>query len=257
LIHPTAIVDPGARLGATVSVGPYSVIGADVEIEDGTRVGPHVVINGPTRIGRDNRIYQFCSLGDAPQDKKYRDEPTRLEIGDRNVIREYCTINRGTVQDAGVTRLGDDNWIMAYVHLAHDCQVGSHTIFANGASLAGHVHVHDHAILGGFALIYQFCRVGAHSLCAFGSHVRKDVPPYVVVSGQPAEPHGLNTEGMRRHGLSSDSMARLRQAYKLLYREGLSLEEARGRVADLAVGSPEVSLLLEFLSEESRHGVIR
>jgi UDP-N-acetylglucosamine acyltransferase len=257
LIHPTAIVDPAAHLDSGVSVGPYSVIGAGVEIGAGTWIGPHVVINGPTRIGRDNRIFQFNSLGDAPQDKKYRGEPTHLEIGDRNVIREYCTFNRGTVQDAGVTRVGDDNWIMAYVHIAHDCEVGSNTIFANGASLAGHVQIEDHAILGGFALIYQFCRVGAYSLCAFGTHVRKDVPPYVTVAGQPAEPHGLNVEGLRRRNAPAQTNAQLRQAYRTLYREGLSLEEAKARLAELAAESPEVGRVLRFLERESRHGIVR
>jgi UDP-N-acetylglucosamine acyltransferase len=257
VIHPTAIVDPSARVMAGVTVGPYSVIGAEVEIDEGTWVGPHVVINGPTRIGRDNRIFQFCSLGEAPQDKKYAGEHTWLEIGDRNVIREYCTFNRGTVQGAGATRVGHDNWIMAYVHIAHDCQVGSNTIFANGASLAGHVLIEDWAILGGFALIYQFCRVGAHSLCAFGSHVRKDVPPYVVVSGQPAEPHGLNTEGMRRRGVPAETASRLRQAYRTLYRDGLNLEEARARLAEMAADTPEVGLLLRFIEAESRHGIVR
>ena len=257
MIHPTAIVDPSARLMPGVTVGPYSVIGAQVEIDEGSWVGPHVVINGPTRIGRDNRIFQFCSLGEAPQDKKYGNEPTWLEIGDRNVIREYCTLNRGTAQDAGATRVGHDNWIMAYVHIAHDCQVGSNTIFANGASLAGHVHIEDWVILGGFALIYQFCRVGAYSLCAFGSHVRKDVPPYVVVAGQPAEPHGLNTEGMRRRGVPPETASRLRQAYKALYRDGLNLEQARLKLAELAADTPEVGLMLQFLQVESRHGIVR
>jgi len=257
LIHATAIVDPEARLDDGVSIGPYSVIGAGVEIGAGTWVGPHVVINGPTRVGRDNRIFQFNSLGDAPQDKKYRGEPTLLEIGDRNVIREYCTLNRGTAQDTGTTRVGDDNWIMAYVHIAHDCEVGSHTVFANGASLAGHVRVEDHAILGGFALIYQFCRVGAYSLCAFGSHVRKDVPPYVTVAGQPAEPHGLNVEGLRRRGVPAQTIAGLRQAYRILYRDGLGLEEAKVKLGELAGESPEVGLMLRFLERESRHGIIR
>ena len=257
MIHATAIVDPEARLDDGVSIGPYSVIGAGVEIGAGTWVGPHVVINGPTRVGRDNRIFQFNSLGDAPQDKKYRGEPTLLEIGDRNVIREYCTLNRGTAQDTGTTRVGDDNWIMAYVHIAHDCEVGSHTVFANGASLAGHVRVEDHAILGGFALIYQFCRVGAYSLCAFGSHVRKDVPPYVTVAGQPAEPHGLNVEGLRRRGVPAQTIAGLRQAYRILYRDGLGLEEAKVKLGELAGESPEVGLMLRFLERESRHGIIR
>lgn len=257
MIHPTAVVDPSARLMPGVSVGAYSVIGPEVEIGEGTWVGPHVVINGPTRMGRENRIYQFSSIGEQAQDKKYSGERTWLEIGDRNVIREYCTLNRGTAQDAGVTRVGDDNWLMAYVHIAHDCVVGSGTVFANGASLAGHVRIEDYAILGGFALIYQFCRVGAYSLCAFGSHVRKDVPPFVVVAGQPAEPHGLNTEGMRRRKVPQDTIAALRQAYKVLYRDGLTLEDARVQLAEFASATPDVARLLEFLQGESRHGIVR
>ena len=257
MIHPTAVVDPSARLMPGVGVGAYSIIGPEVEIGEGTWVGPHVVVNGPTRMGRDNRIYQFSSIGEQAQDKKYSGERTWLEIGDRNVIREYCTLNRGTAQDAGVTRVGDDNWLMAYVHVAHDCVVGSGTVFANGASLAGHVRVEDYAILGGFALVYQFCRVGAHSLCAFGSHVRKDVPPFVVVAGQPAEPHGLNTEGMRRRKVPQDTIAALRQAYKVLYRDGLTLEDARVQLAEFASATPDVARLLEFLQGESRHGIVR
>jgi UDP-N-acetylglucosamine acyltransferase len=256
LIHATAIIDPTARLSPGVSVGPYSVIGADVEVGEGTRVGPHVVINGPTRIGRDNRIYQFCSLGDAPQDKKYAGERTYLEIGDRNVIREYCTFNRGTAQDAGATRIGDDNWVMAYVHIAHDCQVGSHTIFANAASLAGHVRVEDYVILGGFTLVHQFCRLGAYSFCAFGSHIAKDVLPYVMVAGQPAQPHGLNTEGLRRRGVPAETIARLREAYKTIYRQGLPLEQAKERLAALAANSEEVATMLRFL-EETRRSIVR
>ena len=256
MIHPTAVIDPSARLLAGVTVGPYTVIGPDVEIGEGTWIGPHVVINGPTRIGRENRIFQFSSLGDAPQDMKYAGERTTLEIGDRNVIREYCTINRGTVQDAGVTRVGDDNWVMAYVHIAHDCRVGSNTIFANGASLAGHVDVGDWAILGGFTLVHQFCRLGEHSFCAFGSHVAKDVPPYVLVAGQPAEPHGLNSEGLRRRRFGTETVARLREAYKAIYRQGLTLEQARQRLAELAPDNPEVGVMLRFL-ETTRRGVLR
>jgi UDP-N-acetylglucosamine acyltransferase len=256
LIHPTAVIDPSARLLAGVTVGAYSVIGAEVEIGEQTWVGPHVVINGPTRIGRENRIFQFCSLGDEPQDMKYAGEKTVLEIGDRNVIREYCTVNRGTAQDAGVTRVGDDNWVMAYVHIAHDCRIGSHTIFANGASLAGHVDVGDWAILGGFTLVHQFCRLGEHSFCAFGSHVAKDVLPYVLVAGQPAEPHGLNTEGLRRRRFPAETIARLREAYKVIYRQGLSLEQARERLAELAPGTPEVGVMLRFL-KTTRRGVLR
>jgi len=256
LIDPRAIVDPAAQLDSSVEVGPFSIIGPGVEIAAGTVVGPHVVIRGPTRIGRDNRIYQFASIGDDPQDKKYAGEPTRLEIGDRNVIREYCTINRGTVQDQGVTRVGNDNWIMAYVHIAHDCNVGDHTIFANGASLAGHVDVHDYAILGGFTLVHQFCRVGAHSFSAMGSAVAKDIPPYVMVSGQPAEPHGINAEGLKRRGFSPDGIQAIRRAYKTLYRSGLTLEEARQRLAEMARTAPEVAPLHEFLGG-GRRGILR
>jgi UDP-N-acetylglucosamine acyltransferase len=201
LIDPRAVVDPRAQLAEDVSVGPYAVIGADVQIGAGSWVGPHAVINGPTRIGRNNRIFQFASIGEAPQDKKYRGEPTRLEIGDGNTIREFVTINRGTAQDEGVTRIGDDNWIMAYVHIAHDCEIGSHTIFANNASLAGHVRIEDYVILGGFTLVHQFCALGVHSFTAFSTGIAKDVPPYVMVSGFSAEPHGLNTGGLEAEGL--------------------------------------------------------
>jgi UDP-N-acetylglucosamine acyltransferase len=256
LIHPTAVVDPAARLAPGVTVGAYSVIGPDVSVGEGSWLGPHVVVQGPTRIGRDNRIYQFCSIGDAPQDKKYRGERTFLEIGDRNVIREYCTINRGTTQDLGVTRLGDDNWVMAYVHIAHDCQVGSHTIFANGSSLAGHVEVQDWAILGGFTLVHQFCRLGAHCFTAFGSGIAKDVPPYMMVSGNPAQPHGLNTEGLKRRGFSADTLAALRRAYKVLYRQGLTVEQAMARMRELVEGTAEVATLVQFVGA-SRRGIVR
>jgi UDP-N-acetylglucosamine acyltransferase len=256
VIHPTAIVDPGARLAEGVEVGAYSVVGSDVEVGAGTRIGPHVVLQGPTRIGRENVIFQFCSVGEAPQDKKYAGEPTRLEIGDRNTIREFCTINRGTVQDVGATRIGDDNWIMAYVHVAHDCQVGSNTIFANCASLAGHCHIGDHAILGGFTLVHQFCRVGSHAITAIGTATLKDIPPYVKASGNFAAPHGLNVEGMRRHGLSNDAIAAVRQAYKVVYRQGLTLEQAKAALAEPARESPEVARFLEFINS-SRRGIVR
>ena len=200
MIHPSAVIDPAATIGDNVSIGPFCVIGAGVEIGDGTRIGPHVVIDGPTRIGRDNRIYAFCALGGEPQDKKYAGQPTELIIGDRNVIREYCTFNRGTAEDSGITRIGNDNWIMAYVHMAHDCTVGNHTIFANAASLAGHCRVDDYAILGGFTLVHQFCQVGAHAFTAMGSVINRDVPPFVTVAGTYAEPHGINSEGLRRRG---------------------------------------------------------
>jgi UDP-N-acetylglucosamine acyltransferase len=256
LIHPSAVIDPAAELAGDVSVGPYSVIGADVIIAAGTEIGPHVVIKGPARIGCQNRIFQFASIGDEPQDKKYAGEPTRLEIGDRNTIREYVTINRGTVQDEGVTRLGDDNWIMAYVHIAHDCQVGNQTIFANNASLAGHVSIGDYAILGGFTLVHQFCSIGEHSLTAFGSGISMDVPPYVTVAGSPARAHGLNMEGLRRRGFSEASRTALRRAYRTLYREGLSLQDALAELREQAQSCAEVARLVEFLEQQQR-GIVR
>ena len=216
MIHSTAVVDASASVAADVEIGPYSVIGADVEIDSGTWIGPHVVINGPTRIGKNNKIYQFSSLGEIPQDKKFDGEPTRLEIGDGNTIREYVTINRGTVQDRGATIVGNDNWIMAYVHIAHDCVIGNHTVMANATSLAGHVEVADYVITGGFSLIYQFCSLGAYSFTGFGAHVNKDVPPYVTVAGQMAKPHGINSEGLRRHEFSKEAVSAIKKAYKLL-----------------------------------------
>jgi UDP-N-acetylglucosamine acyltransferase len=257
VIDPLAAVDPLARLAPDVSVGPFTVIGPNVEIDGGTWIGPHVVIQGPTRIGRDNRIFQFASLGDIPQDMKYGGEPTRLEIGDRNTIREYCTINRGTVQDEGVTRLGDDNWIMAYVHIAHDCQVGNRAIFANGASLSGHVRVGDDVVLGGFALVYQFCRLGDHCFLGFACGVHKDVPPYVTVAGYRAEPHGINAEGLRRRGFPTDEIAAIRQAYRLLYRSNLSLHSAVDRMRELAQEFPRIQVLVDFLADPSARGIVR
>lgn len=256
MIDSRAVIDPAARIAPGVIVGPYSVIGPDVEIEAGCRIGPHVVIRGPTRIGKDNQIFQFASIGDAPQDKKYANEPTRLEIGDRNVIREGCTINRGTVQDRGVTSIGNDNWIMAYVHIAHDCIVGNHTIFANNASLAGHVCIEDHVILGGFTLVHQYCGVGAHAFTGMGSAIAKDVPPYMMVSGAPAHPHGLNSEGLKRRGFSGAALATLKKAYKLLYRSGLSFEEAVERIRALEAECAEITPLREFLERQTR-GIIR
>ncbi|MEJ2479492.1 MAG: acyl-ACP--UDP-N-acetylglucosamine O-acyltransferase [Acidihalobacter sp.] len=255
MIHPQAVVDPRAELADDVTVGPFAVIGGDVRIDSGTTVGPHAVIEGPTRIGKDNRIYQFVSLGAAPQDKKYRGEATELIIGDRNLIREYCTFNRGTVQDLGYSKVGDDNWIMAYVHLAHDCVVGNHTIFANGATLAGHVTIEDYAILGGFSLIHQFVRVGAYAFTGMGSAVSRDVPPYVTASGNLAKPHGLNAEGLRRNGFTGEQISRLRHAYKTLYRAGLRLEEAMDALRAEA-GHPEIERLLRFL-ENSKRSIIR
>jgi len=256
LIDARAVIDPGAELAGDVSVGPYSVIGPDVIVGQGTHIAPHVVIKGPTRIGRDNKIFQFASIGDAPQDKKYADEPTRLEIGDRNTIREFVTINRGTIQDEGVTRVGDDNWIMAYVHIAHDCRIGNQTIFANNASLAGHVTVGDFAILGGFTLVHQFCSIGAHSLTAFGSGISLNVPPYMTVGGSPARAYGLNMEGLRRRGFSPDSRKVLKQAYKTLYRQSLSLQDAITILKDETDACPELGILVEFLEQQKR-GIVR
>jgi UDP-N-acetylglucosamine acyltransferase len=255
-IHATALVHPDARLGEGVRVGPYSIIEEHVEIGDGTEIGPHVVIRGRTRIGSDNRIFQFCSIGEVPQDKKYAGEPTRLEIGDRNTIREFCTLNCGTAQDVGVTRVGDDNWIMAYVHIAHDCQVGSHTQFANHATLGGHVHIDDWAILGGFAGVHQFVRIGAHSFTGFGSMLSQDVPPYVTVSGNPPAAHGINSEGLKRRGFSAETIAAIKQAYKTIYRSGLRLEEAREVVAGDVAAVPELGLLADFLANSGR-GIVR
>ena len=256
MIHPTAVIDPAAELAEDVSVGPYSVIAANVTIGAGTEIGPHVVIKGTTRIGCQNRIFQFASIGEEPQDKKYAAEPTALEIGDRNTIREFVTINRGTAQDDGVTRLGDDNWIMAYVHIAHDCRIGNETIFANNASLAGHVSVGDYAILGGFTLIHQFCQIGAYSLTAFGSGISKDVPPFVTVGGIPAKAHGLNMEGLRRRGFPEESRKALRRAYRTLYREKLSLQDALTALREQAASCAEVGMLVEFLEKQSR-GIVR
>ena len=256
MIHPSAIVDPGARIGSNVSIGAYSIIGPNVEIGDGTSVGPHVVISGHTRIGRDNRIFQFASLGEVPQDKKYAGEPTRLEIGDRNTIREFCTFNVGTTQDEGVTRIGDDNWIMAYVHIAHDCRVGNKTIFANNSQLAGHVHVDDWAILGGFTGVHQFCRVGAHCMTAVGTVVLQDIPPYVTAAGNTASPFGINSEGLKRRGFSADALLALKRAYRTLYKSGLRLEEARAKLEQDAAAHPEIRPIVDFLAA-SKRGIIR
>jgi len=256
MIHPTAIVDPGARIGSNVSIGAYSIIGPHVEIGDNTRVGPHVVITGHTRIGRDNRIYQFASLGEAPQDKKYAGEETRLEIGDRNVIRECCTFNCGTIQDVGVTRLGNDNWIMAYVHIAHDCQVGNHTTFANNATLAGHVHVGDWTTLGGFTGVHQFCKIGAHVMTAVSTVVLQDIPPYLMAAGNSAQPYGINVEGLKRRGFNADALTALKRAYRTLYKSGLMLEEAKAKLVEDAKTARDVQAFVDFL-ETSKRGIIR
>ena len=257
MIHATALVDPAARLGSNVRIGAYSIIGPHVEIGDNTEIGPHVVIQGHSRIGRDNRIFQFCSLGEVPQDKKYAGEPTRLEIGDRNTIREFCTFNLGTAQDKGVTRIGDDNWIMAYVHIAHDCQVGNKTIFANNAQLAGHVHVGDWAIFGGYTGVHQFCRVGAHTMTAVGTVILQDVPPYVMAAGNSATPYGINAEGLKRRGFSPDAFMVLKRAYRTLYKSGLTLDEAKAKLEeDAKVHPAEIQPILDFLAV-SKRGIIR
>ncbi|MGE0801763.1 MAG: acyl-ACP--UDP-N-acetylglucosamine O-acyltransferase [Lautropia sp.] len=259
-VHPTAIVDPAAELDTSVRVGPFAVIGAGVSIGAGTTVAAHAVVEGPTIIGRDNRLFPFCAVGGPPQDKKYAGEPTRLEIGDRNTIREYVTINRGTVQDTGVTRLGDDNWIMAYVHIAHDCAVGNNTIFANTTNLGGHVRIGDWVILGGNSQVHQFCQIGAHAMTGTGTIVLQDIPTYVMVSGNPAASHGINSEGLRRRGFSADDIALIRRAYKTLYRSGLGLDEAKAALAAEAAGDPAAARclapLLGFLAGVTR-GIVR
>ena len=256
LRHPTAIIHPNAKLADDVSVGPYTIIGEHVEIGAGTTVGPHVVINGHTSIGKNNRIFQFSSLGEIPQDKKYANEPTRLEIGDNNMIREFCTFNLGTAQDKGVTRVGNNNWIMAYVHLAHDCQVGNNTIFANNAQLAGHVIVDDYAILGGFTVVHQFVQIGAHVITGMGSILFQDIPTYVTVSGNPAAPHGTNSEGLKRRGFSSAAVMAIKRAYKILYKSGMTLEEAKAALATQADEHPELQAMVEFLGRTQR-GIVR
>ena len=256
MIHPTAIVDPAARLAEGVEVGAYSLIGPDVEIGEGTWVGPHVVIEGHTRIGRENRIFQFCSVGAEPQDKKYDKEPTRLEIGDRNTFREYCSLNVGTHQDGGLTRVGNDNWVMAYVHIAHDCAVGDHTIFANNATLAGHVEVGDWAILGGFTGVHQFGRVGAHSFCGVGTVLLQDLPPYVTVAGNPAAPRGINSEGLKRRGYTPEQISAIKRAYRTLYRAGLGLDEAREQILAFSEEHEVVRPFAEFIAVKNR-GIVR
>jgi UDP-N-acetylglucosamine acyltransferase len=257
LIDPTARVHPDARIGPGVEIGPYSIIGAGVELGDGACVGPHVVVRGPARIGSGNRIFQFCSIGDDPQDRKYRTgEESRLEIGNGNVIREFCTINRGTSHGDGVTRIGDGNWIMATVHIAHDCSIGSHVIIANNTALGGHVRVEDHAVLSGYTAVHQFCRVGSYAFSAIGSVIVRDVPPFLLVSGRPARPRGLNREGLRRHDFAAEEVRYLKRAYRLLYREGRLRADALRELALLAQGSTRVSELLRFV-ETSKRGIVR
>ena len=252
MIHETAIVSPDAVIAEGVTVGPYSVIGPKVRIGRGTVVGPHVVINGPTTIGEGNRIVQFASIGEDPQDKKYAGEETRLEIGNGNLIREYCTINRGTAQDEGVTRVGNDNWLMSYTHIAHDCQVGNNVIMSNNATLAGHVHVEDHAILSGFTAVHQFCRIGTHSFIGGLSGITKDVLPYMMVAGHPPEPRGVNQEGLKRRGFTPEQLRNVKEAYRILYRSGLRLVEAREQLVALAADHPEVGVIVQFMDRSER-----
>lgn len=255
-IHPTAIVSASAEIAEGVEVGAYTIIGDEVRIGAGSVVHSHVVIDGPTTIGRNNRIYQFSSIGDDPQDKKYGDEPTRLEIGDDNTIRECCTISRGTVQDEGLTRIGSNNWIMAYVHIAHDCRIGDHCIFANNATLAGHVHVGDWAIFAGFTGAHQFCHVGAHAFLGMYAGTSQDVPAYTMIGGQPPSPKGINSEGLKRRGFSTEQIRNIKGAYRVVYRSGLKLADAITELEGRLVEQPELGLFVESLKSSER-GIIR
>jgi UDP-N-acetylglucosamine acyltransferase len=252
MIHPTAIIDPGAKIGDNVSIGPYCIIEADTVIGDDCVLKSHVVVASHTEIGQGNKIYPFASIGEDPQDKKYADEPTRLVIGDHNTIREYVTINRGTVDDEGITTVGSHNWIMAYVHIAHDCVLGDHTILANCSSLAGHVHVGDHVILGGFTKLHQFCRVGAHAFTAMDSGFQKDVPPFVMAQGNPAKPRAINFEGLKRRGFDKTRIAAIKQAYRIIYKSDLKLEQAMVELEALAKESADVQLMVDFIKTSSR-----
>lgn len=260
IVHPTALIDPQARLHESVSVGPYSVIGPHVTIGEGTDIGPHCVVDGVTTIGKNNRFYRFCSVGGMPQDKKYRDEPTRLTIGDGNTIREFVTLNTGTVQDGGETSIGSDNWIMAYVHVAHDCHIGDHTIIANSVQLGGHVRLGDWAIVGGVTGVHQFSRIGAHCMIGGNSSLMQDAPPFVLAAGNPCAPVGINSEGLKRRGFTAEQIGALRQAYKLVFRRGLPLDEARsalvGLQADVPAAHDALQIMLDFLAETGR-GIIR
>lgn len=257
LIHPTAIIDPNAKLAENVQVGAYSTIAANVEIGENCVIGSHVVIKGTTTIGKNNQIFQFSSIGEDPQDKKYNGEDTLLQIGDNNVIREFVTLNRGTVQGGGKTIIGNDNLIMAYVHVAHDCYIGNHTIFANNASLAGHVTIQDYVILGGYSLVHQFCTLGSYCFTAFSSGIAKDIPPYVMVSGYKAKPRGLNIEGLKRNNFSEDTIKLLKEAYAVLYRSNLTVDKATSKLLKLSTGSAEVATFIAFLQNNISRGVIR
>ena len=256
MIHPTAVIDPAAKIADSVEIGAYSIIGANVEIGENTWIGPHVVIQGPTKIGEENKIFQFSSIGDVPQDKKFHNELSYLEIGDRNTIREFATINRGTEDGGGTTRIGNDNWLMAYIHIAHDCQVGNDTIFANNASLAGHAIIEDYVILGGFTLVHQFCTIGKHAFCGMGSAISKDVLPYVMVNGSPASTYGLNSEGIKRKGFSKETIKALKTAYKIIYRSKLTVKEVNIELKALVEQHPEVNHMLAGLNNSER-GILR
>jgi UDP-N-acetylglucosamine acyltransferase len=251
-IHPTAVIDPSAKLGTNVSVGAYSVIGPHVEIGDGSRIGPHVVIQGPTTLGNDTQIFQFASIGADPQDKKFHGEQTRLVMGDRNMIREFVTINRGTVDGGGVTQIGSDNWIMAYCHIAHDCKIGSHTVFSNGATLAGHCEVGDHVIFSGYSGAHQFCRIGSHAFLAMGTHLNGDLPPFMLAGVEYGRPRGINSEGLKRRGFTPERIAAIRRAYKTVYTSGLTLEEARAELSRAAADAPDVQTMLDFINTGQR-----
>ena len=256
MIHSKALVDIEARIHGEADIGPYAIVGPNVEIGRGTRIEGHAVIKGPTSIGEDNHIFQFASIGDDPQDKKYDGETTKLELGDRNTIREYCTINRGTAQDQGITRLGSDNWIMAYAHIAHDCVVGNNTIFANNASIAGHVHIGDWAVLGGFTAVHQFCHIGSHAMTSMFTYLTKDLPAYITVSGRPAVPRGVNSEGLKRCGFSKEQIQNIKGAYRTVYRQGLRLEEAMAVLEKCVSKQPELILFIESLRDSAR-GLVR
>jgi UDP-N-acetylglucosamine acyltransferase len=251
-IHETAIIAADTTIDPSVTIGPYTIVEAGVAIGADTTIGPHCVIKGDTTIGERNRIFQFCSIGEDPQDKKYAGEPTKLVIGNGNTIREYCTLNRGTAQDEGVTRLGDNNWLMAYVHIAHDCVVGNETIFANNVTLAGHVVIDDYVILGGFAGAHQFARVGAYAFIANNTGVSRDVPPYLMASGRPAVPRGINLEGLKRHGFDNDQIRNVKNAFRILYRSGLRLEEATEKITELSKEQPELTIFVDFLALSER-----
>ena len=259
-IHPSAIVDARAQLDSSVEVGAYSIIGPEVQIGAGTKIGPHVVIDGQTTIGRDNTFLQFSSIGAAPQDKKYAGEPTRLEIGDRNLIREFCTFNRGTVQDGGVTRLGNDNWMLAYVHIAHDCQVGNHCIFSNNVQLAGHVKIGDWVVMGGMSGVHQFCQIGDHAMVGMNTSLTQDVPPYVLLSGNPAAAHGINIEGLKRRGYTREQINAIRNAYKLIYKSGLTLDAAKAALLEVEASAGDAAAALRLMRvalDQTTRGIVR